>query len=212
MTMLCFFAISCISFVVGPSGIFSTESYQRGFCSAQKYGPVKISWKQRIWTPCRAASSIIFRCFSMLASRMVSSFSSVPQACFAWMRPHFTILVIVWLQWWWLPDGSWRPANYYAIRVENNLNAKVAKEREELQLRKALTQRTQRVTAEDAEECKNGHGDCHGYCELQLIWGGTALGVQWQVRWDDPSTRTPLQAFALASPLRPLAVPPRPLR
>jgi hypothetical protein len=36
MTMLYFFAYSCMSFVVGPSGIFSTDSYQRVFCSAQK--------------------------------------------------------------------------------------------------------------------------------------------------------------------------------
>jgi hypothetical protein len=34
--------------VVGPSGICSTASYQRVLCSAQKYGPVKISCMQRI--------------------------------------------------------------------------------------------------------------------------------------------------------------------
>ena len=42
-------------------------------------------------------------------------------------------------------------------RAETYINAKVAKdakEREALQQRKALTRRTQRVTAEDAEDCK----------------------------------------------------------
>ena len=48
MTMLYFFAYSCISLVVGPSGICSVESYQRVVCSAQKYGPLKISCMQRI--------------------------------------------------------------------------------------------------------------------------------------------------------------------
>src|SRR4051812_12474120 len=69
----------------------STASYHRGFCSAQKYGPVKISCMQRICTPSFPARSISFRCFSTLASRMTSIFSSVSHACVAWIRPHFTI-------------------------------------------------------------------------------------------------------------------------
>ena len=46
-----FFATSCIKRVVGPSGIFSVASYHLLFCSAQKYGPVKISCMQMICTP-----------------------------------------------------------------------------------------------------------------------------------------------------------------
>ena len=89
--MPCCFAFSRISIVVGPSGMRSTASYHRGFCSAQKYGPVKISCMQRIWTPCRPASSISFRCLSTLAWRIVSIFSLVSHAWVAWIRPHFTI-------------------------------------------------------------------------------------------------------------------------
>ena len=35
----CFLASSCISLIVGPSGTRSVILYQRGSCSAQKYGP-----------------------------------------------------------------------------------------------------------------------------------------------------------------------------
>ena len=48
MTISYFFATCCMSRVVGPSGIASTASYHRALCSAQKYGPVKISCMQRI--------------------------------------------------------------------------------------------------------------------------------------------------------------------
>src|SRR5438045_1286841 len=93
--MLCFFAASCISFVVGPSGIFSTASYQRVCCSAQKYGVVKTSCMQRICTPCFAASSIIARCFSMFARLISSIGASVGPAFFACINPHLTVLGIV---------------------------------------------------------------------------------------------------------------------
>ncbi len=90
ITISCRFASSCMSFVVGPSGIGSTASYQRVLCSAQKYGPVKISCIDRICTPSRPACSMRPRCFSTFASRIVSIFSWVEQACVAWINPHFT--------------------------------------------------------------------------------------------------------------------------
>ena len=37
--------------MVGPSGIGSVKSYQRICCSAQKYGPLKISCRQVICAP-----------------------------------------------------------------------------------------------------------------------------------------------------------------
>src|ERR1044072_8554899 len=91
ITIPCFFATSCINFVVGPSGIFSTASYQRVCCSAQKYGVVKTSCMQSICTPCAAASSMSFKCFSML-SRLISSMgASVGAALVACMSPHLTV-------------------------------------------------------------------------------------------------------------------------
>jgi hypothetical protein len=36
--------------------------------TGQKYGPLKISWRQRIWTPFLPASWIIGRCFSNIAA------------------------------------------------------------------------------------------------------------------------------------------------
>ena len=39
MTRRCFRASVCIRLTVGPSGTRSTIAYQRGFCSAGKYGP-----------------------------------------------------------------------------------------------------------------------------------------------------------------------------
>ena len=66
--------------VVGPSGIFSVASYHRVFCSAQKYGPVKISCMQTICTPCFAAWSRNVICFSMFASRIFFSGASVGPA------------------------------------------------------------------------------------------------------------------------------------
>src|SRR4029078_196221 len=91
MTMPCSFATSCISRTVGPSGIRSTDSYQRVCCSAQKYGVVKISCMQSICTPCFAASSINFKCFSML-SRLISSIGrSVAPAFEHWISAHLTV-------------------------------------------------------------------------------------------------------------------------
>src|ERR1043166_1032985 len=91
ITMPCSLAISCIKRTVGPSGIRSTASYQRVFCSAQKYGVVKTSCIQMICTPCFAACSIKPRCFSML-SRFISSIgASVGAALVHWISPHLTV-------------------------------------------------------------------------------------------------------------------------
>src|SRR5215213_9992128 len=91
MTMPCSFATSCISRTVGPSGIRSTASYQRVCCSAQKYGVVKISCMQSICTPCFAASSINFRCFSIF-SRLISSIGrSVEAALEHCISAHLTV-------------------------------------------------------------------------------------------------------------------------
>src|SRR5438128_5021541 len=95
ITMPCCLAMSCINFVVGPSGIFSTASYQRVCCSAQKYGVVKTSCMQRICTPCFAASSIIARCFSMFRRLISSIGASVGLAFFACINPHLTVRAII---------------------------------------------------------------------------------------------------------------------
>src|SRR5438128_10966634 len=94
-TMPCLRATSCISFTVGPSGIFSTASYQRGSCSAQKYGVVKTSCMQRIWTPCLAASSMKLTFFSMFDCLILSIASSIEHALDACINPHLTTLDIV---------------------------------------------------------------------------------------------------------------------
>src|SRR5436309_3902104 len=98
ITMLCFLAVSCINFVVGPSGIFSTASYQRVCCSAQKYGVVKTSCIQRICTPCAAASSINFKCFSTFWRLISSIEASVGAAFVACMSPHLTVRGIKYLR------------------------------------------------------------------------------------------------------------------
>ncbi len=105
ITIWYFFAVCCMRRVVGPSGIISVASYQRGVCSAQKYGPVKISCMQRIWTPSLPALSMSFMCFSTLALRMVSIFSFVSQAWEAWIRPHRTVWGIYRLRMWLLSGG-----------------------------------------------------------------------------------------------------------
>src|SRR5512140_3336341 len=79
-----------MSLVVGPSGIFSTASNQRGFCSAQKYGPVKISCMQRICTPSLPAWSPYLRVRSIGAFRLVSLDSSVPAAREVWIKQQFS--------------------------------------------------------------------------------------------------------------------------
>src|SRR3954468_5939454 len=99
MTIECFLATSCIKRVVGPSGIFSVALYHFVFCSAQKYGPVKISCMQTIFTSSFPACSRNFRCFSMLASRIFSSGASVGPAWLAWIKPHFTTRAIQFSLW-----------------------------------------------------------------------------------------------------------------
>jgi hypothetical protein len=44
-------ASACISVTVGPSGTGSVLSYHLTDCSAQKYGPLKISCRQTICAP-----------------------------------------------------------------------------------------------------------------------------------------------------------------
>src|SRR5215211_4730551 len=91
ITMPCSLATSCISRTVGPSGIRSTASYQRVCCSAQKYGVVKISCIQTICTPCFAASSINFKCFSIF-SRLISSIGRSVEAAFEHcINAHLTV-------------------------------------------------------------------------------------------------------------------------
>src|SRR2546423_15675870 len=77
--------------VVGP-GTASAISHHLESWLGQKYGPLKTSCKERIWTPCSPAFSMYGRCFSSIASRTsgteaLSSFS----ALLIWMSPHFTM-------------------------------------------------------------------------------------------------------------------------
>ena len=53
--------------VVGP-GTSSAESYQRTAWPGQKYGPLKISCRHRIWTPFLPASSMKGMCAASAAS------------------------------------------------------------------------------------------------------------------------------------------------
>jgi hypothetical protein len=58
--MECLRARACITSTVGP-GTLSAASYQRMALEGQKYGPLKISCRQRIWTPFWPASSMYGR-------------------------------------------------------------------------------------------------------------------------------------------------------
>src|SRR5215831_19354214 len=80
--------------MVGPSGIFSTIPYQRGDCSAQKYGPVKISCMHRILAPFTAASSMSLRCFSIESRLIFSRDSSVGVVQVAWISAQRTVLLM----------------------------------------------------------------------------------------------------------------------
>src|SRR5438093_2248221 len=64
--MWCFAASFATASVVGP-GTGSAASYQRLSWLGQKYGPLKISCRQRIWTPFFPASSMSGTCLSNLA-------------------------------------------------------------------------------------------------------------------------------------------------
>src|SRR5262249_58994641 len=74
-------------------------SYQRTFCEGQKYGPLKISCKQRICTPFLPASSSMGRCFSNIADGIsATGFDSSLTGFEAWINPHFTVRAILRLQ------------------------------------------------------------------------------------------------------------------
>src|SRR5262249_60433472 len=73
--------------VVGP-GTGSAASYQRLSCPGQKYGPLKISCRHRIWTPRLPASWIIGRCFSNIAAWISAMLRDLSLVGFeAWVRP-----------------------------------------------------------------------------------------------------------------------------
>jgi hypothetical protein len=58
----------------------------------QKYGPLKISCRQRIWTPFLPASSIIGRCFSSIACWIsATGRDSSLIGLLAWIRPDRTL-------------------------------------------------------------------------------------------------------------------------
>src|SRR4051812_466568 len=95
-----FFASGASFSTVGP-GTCSAASYQRLSWPGQKYGPLKISCMQRIWTPFLPASWIIGRCFSSIAAwisatDLVSSLIGFD----AWMRPLSTLRAMGWLLEW----------------------------------------------------------------------------------------------------------------
>src|SRR5262245_41431415 len=76
---------------VGP-GTGSAASYQRWSWSGQKYGPLKISCRHRIWTSCLSVSWIIGRCFSNIAvwtSATLRDSSLIGLE--AWIRPLMTL-------------------------------------------------------------------------------------------------------------------------
>src|SRR6185503_10504579 len=76
---------------VGP-GTGSAASYQRLSWPGQKYGPLKISCRQRIWTPFLPASWIIGRCFSSIAAWIsATDLLSSLIGLLAWMRPLMTL-------------------------------------------------------------------------------------------------------------------------
>src|SRR5678815_1308730 len=87
-----YFAASGASFsTVGP-GTGSAASYQRLSWLGQKYGPLKISCRHRIWTPCLPASWIIGRCFSNIAAWMSATLRDSSLIGFpAWIKPLMTL-------------------------------------------------------------------------------------------------------------------------
>src|SRR5947209_8599484 len=90
-----FFASGASLSTVGP-GTASAASYQRRSCPGQKYGPLKISCRQRICTPFLPASWMNGRCFSSIAdwisaTDLVSSLMGLA----AWMRPEMTLRLML---------------------------------------------------------------------------------------------------------------------
>src|SRR5580698_5964365 len=91
-----YFAASGASFsTVGP-GTGSAASYQRRSWPGQKYGPLKISCRHRIWTPFLPASWIIGRCFSSIAAWIsATDFDSSLMGLLSWMRPEISFFDMV---------------------------------------------------------------------------------------------------------------------
>src|SRR5688500_11726750 len=76
---------------VGPGPVSAVSAHFERSFDGQKYGPLKISWRQRIWTPCLPASSIIGMCFSSMALRIVSTDAFGSLIGFdIWIRPPMT--------------------------------------------------------------------------------------------------------------------------
>ena len=71
-------ASAIIRSTVGPSGTRSVDSYHRVVCSAQKYGPLKISCRQTICAPSAAALRIILTCLSIIACLISASDAPPP--------------------------------------------------------------------------------------------------------------------------------------
>src|SRR5919106_5284958 len=84
-TIPCCFATSRIRVTVGPSS-GSAVAYHFGSCSAQKYGPWKISWRHVTSAPSAAAFAISSTCLSI-----ASSFGML--AC-AWITAALTVIVL----------------------------------------------------------------------------------------------------------------------
>src|SRR5436190_16679755 len=89
--------------------------YHRADCSAQKYGPVKISCMQRIWAPLAAASPINRRCFSIASRLIFSRGSSVGVVHVAWISAHRIIRDIS------LPFYEFRESSQYKTNAKPNV-------------------------------------------------------------------------------------------
>src|SRR3954451_20069517 len=83
-TMLCCLASACIRCTIGPSS-GSAVSYHLGSCSAQKYGPWKISCRHVTCAPSAAALPIRSTC--------LSTASSLDMFAWAWMTAARTVVI-----------------------------------------------------------------------------------------------------------------------
>src|SRR5258708_447134 len=92
ITAIWYFAATFASAsVVGP-GTDSAASYQRLSCPGQKYGPLKISWRQSTCTPFLPASSINGTCLSSIAFLIFSTgCDSSLIGLLHWIRPPISL-------------------------------------------------------------------------------------------------------------------------
>src|SRR5437660_12904898 len=89
--MRCLAASFATASVVGP-GTGSAASYQRLSWPGQKYGPLKISCRQRICTPFFPASSISGACLSNIACLILATgCDSSLIGLLHWMRPAMSL-------------------------------------------------------------------------------------------------------------------------